>query len=292
LTYSIVARDPETEQLGVAVATHALAVGGLCPWVAPEAGAVATQALVEVGYGPRMIDALRQSRPPEEALRALLHLDSAADVRQVAAVDATGRVAVHTGARCISVAGHRTGDGFSCQANMMRDPGVPEAMAESFAASTGRQLVHRLLAALDAAQAAGGDIRGLQSAAIKVVAGRPGAEQSGWLLDVRIDDHDQPLEELNRLVLLHEACNASEAEGPDASPDAPARVAELGRGNPEGWFWYGVSLANQGRTEEAAAALQKAYAVSSDWRELLERIPHMLPDDPAILERLLQGQAV
>jgi uncharacterized Ntn-hydrolase superfamily protein len=288
MTFSIVARDPKSEQLGVAVATHALAVGGLCPWVAPEAGAVATQAMVEVGYGPRMIDALRQSRPPDAALQALLDADPAADVRQVAAVDVAGRVAVHTGAQCIAVAGHVSGDGFSCQANMMRDPGVPEAMAETFAATTG-PLVHRLLATLEAAQAAGGDIRGLQSAAIRVVAGLPGTEQSGWLLDVRIDDHDAPLAELNRLVLLHEASNASEAVGPGADPDAPARVAELGRGNPEGWFWYGVSLANNGRVEDAAAALQKAYTVSGDWRELLGRIPHMLPGDPAVLERLLQG---
>ena len=288
MTYSIVARDPKSGQLGVAVATHALAVGGLCPWVAPEAGAVATQAMVEVGYGPRMIDALRQSRPPDAALNELLAADPAANVRQVAAVDVAGRVAVHTGARCIPVAGHVTGEGFSCQANMMRDPGVPEAMAETFAATTG-PLVHRLLATLEAAQAAGGDIRGLQSAAVRVVAGRPGADRSGWLLDVRIDDHDAPLAELTRLVLLHEASNASEAAGPGADPGAPARVAELGRGNPEGWFWYGVSLANNGRLEEAAAALQKAYAVSDDWRELLGRIPHMLPGDPAVLERLVQG---
>ncbi len=286
MTYSIVARDPESEQLGVAVATHALAVGGLCPWVAPGAGAVATQAMVEVGYGPRMIDALRQSRPPEAALQELLAADPASEVRQVAAVDVAGRVAVHTGAQCIPVAGHVTGDCFSCQANMMRDPGVPESMAEAFVATTG-PLVHRLLATLEAAQAAGGDIRGLQSAAIRVVAGLPGAEQSGWLLDVRIDDHDAPLAELTRLVLLHDAANAA-AEG-QADPDAPARVAELGRGNPEGWFWYGVSLANQGRVEEGAAALQKAYAVSDDWRELLGRIPHMLPGDPLVLERLLQG---
>ena len=288
MTYSIVARDPKSGQLGVAVATHALAVGGLCPWVAPEAGAVATQAMVEVGYGPRMIDALRQSRPPDAALNELLAADPAANVRQVAAVDVAGRVAVHTGARCIPVAGHVTGEGFSCQANMMRDPGVPEAMAETFAATKG-PLVHRLLATLEAAQAAGGDIRGLQSAAMRVVAGIPGAEQSGWLLDVRIDDHDAPLAELTRLVLLHEASNASEAAGPGADPGAPARVAELGRGNPEGWFWYGVSLANNGRLEEAAAALQKAYAVSDDWRELLRRIPHMLPGDPAVVERLLRG---
>ena len=288
MTYSIVARDPKSGQLGVAVATHALAVGGLCPWVAPEAGAVATQAMVEVGYGPRMIDALRQSRPPDAALNELLAADPAANVRQVAAVDVAGRVAVHTGARCIPVAGHVTGEGFSCQANMMRDPGVPEAMAETFAATKG-PLVHRLLATLEAAQAAGGDIRGLQSAAMRVVAGIPGAEQSGWLLDVRIDDHDAPLAELTRLVLLHEASNASEAAGPGADPGAPARVAELGRGNPEGWFWYGVSLANNGRLEEAAAALQKAYAVSDDWRELLGRIPHMLPGDPAVVERLLRG---
>jgi uncharacterized Ntn-hydrolase superfamily protein len=285
LTYSIVARDAGSGQLGVAVASHALGVGGLCPWVAPEVGAVATQAMVEVAYGPRLIDALRRSQSPEPALRELTDADAMAGIRQVAVVDATGRVAVHTGADCIPEAGHRTGDGFCCQANMMLGQGVPDAMADAFSVSKG-PLVGRLLAALDAAEAAGGDIRGRQSAAIKVVAGEPGAEMSGWLLDVRIDDHAEPLHELRRLVRLHEASNSSEHS---SDPDAPAMVAELGRGNPEGWFWHGVILANEGRIEEAKAAFGCAFAAGEQWRELLRRIPGMLPGDPGLLRELLQA---
>ena len=280
MTYSIVARDADSGQLGVAVESHAVAVGRLCPWAAPEVGAVATQAMVEVAYGPRMIDALRHSRSPESALRELTDADAMANIRQVAAVDATGRIAVHTGADCIPVAGHRSGDGFSCQANMMRDDGVPDAMAEAFATTKG-PLVGRLLAALDAAEAAGGDIRGRQSAAIKVVAGGPGAEMSGWLMDVRVDDDAEPLHELRRLVQLHEASNSS-------APDAPAKVAELSRGNPEGWFWQGVTLANEGRIEEAEAAFGHAFAAGDEWRQLLLRIPNMLPSDPDLRRKLAQ----
>ncbi len=285
MTYSIVARDPDSGQLGVAVQSHFLAVGGLCPWAAPEVGAVATQAMVEVTYGPRLLSALREGKEPEAALRELTAADNAAATRQVAAVDTSGRVAVHTGTDCIAEAGHRTGDGFSCQANMMRDPGVPDAMADAFSAASG-DLANRLLAALDAAEAAGGDIRGRQSAAIKVVGG-PGqtdGELSGWLLDVRVDDDAEPLRELRRLVRLHEATHA-----PPGS-DAAAQVAQLSRGNPEGWFWHGVTLANEGRVEEARAAFGHAFGASDgdQWRQLLERIPMLLPDDPDLRRQLTQ----
>jgi uncharacterized Ntn-hydrolase superfamily protein len=282
MTYSIVARDSDTGQLGVGVQTHALAVGGLCPWAAPEVGAVATQAMVEVAYGPRLLRALEEGKEPGAALRELTGADAGASTRQVAVVDTAGRVAVHTGTDCIAEAAHRTGDGFSCQANMMRDPGVPEAMAEAFSDARG-PLASRLLAALHAAEAAGGDIRGGQSAAMKVVAG-PGqtdGELSGWLLDVRVDDDAEPLRELQRLVELHDATHSP-------GPDAAARLAELSRGNPEGWFWHGVTLANEGRVEEARAALGHAYAATNGdaWRELLRRIPTLLPADPDLLRRL------
>jgi uncharacterized Ntn-hydrolase superfamily protein len=281
LTYSIVARDPESGQMGVGVASHALAVGGLCPWGAPEVGVVATQAMVEVAYGPRLLDALRRGDAPEAALRELTDDDARADTRQVAVLDTTGRVAMHTGADCIPEAGHRPGDGFCCQANMMRDPGVPDAMADAFGAAEG-PLVHRLLAALDAAEAAGGDIRGRQSAAIKVVAREPGGDLSGWLVDVRVDDDAEPLRELRRLVELHEATHSPGA-------DAAARVSELSRGNPEGWFWHGVALANEGRVEEAKAALGRVFAAGDEWRLLLRRIPMLLPGDPDLLQELNQA---
>lgn len=263
MTYSIVARDAATGELGVAVQTHALAVGALCPFVELGVGAVATQSIVEPAYGPRGLGLMRTGEDPASALAALTGVDENAALRQVAFVDATGRVAVHTGDRCIAHAGHVTGDGFSCQANMMRGPGVPDAMADAFV-RTAASLAVRLLAALDAGEAAGGDIRGRQSAAI-VLAGPVG-------LDLRVDDHADPLGELRRLVELRMG-------GPD-------EVAAVGRGNPEGWFWRGIELAHSGDVEAARTELERAYAVSDDWRELLRRLPASGLLDPALVEPL------
>lgn len=256
MTYSIVARDSETGELGVAVQTHQPSVGALCPFAETGVGAVATQSIVEPAYGPRGLDAMRGGEPAPDALAQLLADDEQRALRQVAFVDAEGRVAVHTGDRCIAHAGHVVGDGFSCQANMMRDPGVPEAMAAAFTASTGG-LAHRLLAALDAGQVAGGDIRGMQSAALIVVgAGR---------LDRRVDDHREPLAELRRLV-------------------------DLDRDNPEGWFWEGIGLAYGGDVDAGRALVARAYASSDAWRELLRRLPPtgLVPDEPAVLAALLE----
>lgn len=257
MTYSIVARDPDTGQLGVAVQTHQPSVGALCPFAEADVGAVATQSIVEPAYGPRGLDAMRGGESAPEALPRLTAADEQRALRQVAFVDAEGRVAAHTGERCIAHAGHVIGDGFSCQANMMRDPGVPEAMAAAFTASTG-DLAHRMLAALDAGQAAGGDIRGMQSAALIVVGG-------ATRLDRRVDDHREPLTELRRLV-------------------------DLGRDNPEGWFWEGVGLAYGGDADAGRALVARAYASSEEWRELLRRLPPtgLVPDEPAVLAALLQ----
>src|SRR4051812_4009168 len=166
-TYSIVARDPESGEVGVAVQSHWFSVGSVVSWARAGVGAVATQSVAEPGYGPNALDALEADadRGAEAALRDLLAADPLARVRQVGVVDAAGRVAVHTGEDCIPHAGHVTGDGFACQANMMGDPGVPEAMAEAFAAAEGA-LAERLVAALEGAERAGGDVRGRQSAAL------------------------------------------------------------------------------------------------------------------------------
>lgn len=278
MTYSIVARDPAAGQLGVGVASHVLAVGAVCPWVEPGVGAVATQAFLEVSYGPRLLSALRQGVAPADALRDLTSADTLAPTRQVAVVDASGRLACHDGAQCVPEAGHLQAEGFSCQANMMRDPRVPEAMAAAFAASEG-PLTGRILSALDAAESAGGDIRGRQSAAVKVVAEQPEGRIGGWLVDLRVDDHPEPLVELRRLAQLHAAGSPWSADGPD-------QIAALGRGNPEGWFWRGVTLANEGRIEEARTAFGRAFAVSDDWRQFFWRISALLPKDPEVLERL------
>jgi uncharacterized Ntn-hydrolase superfamily protein len=257
VTYSIVARDAATGDLGVAVQTHQPSVGALCPFAEPGVGAVATQSIVEPAYGPLGITAMRDREAPTDALERLLAEDDGRELRQVAFVDRNGAVAVHTGARCIAHAGHVTGDGFACQANMMRDPGVPEAMAAAFVAAEG-DLAHRLLAALDAAQDAGGDIRGMQSAALIVVSA------SGARLDRRVDDSRAPLVELRRLV-------------------------DLGQDNPEGWFWAGVRLAFGGDVDAGRASIVKAYAADESWRELLRRLPPtgLVPEEPEVLERLL-----
>jgi hypothetical protein len=161
---------------------------------------------------------------------------------------------------------------------MMRDPGVPQAMAHAFT-SRGGPLLFRILDALEAAEGAGGDIRGRQSAAVRVVAEKPDGRIGGRLVDLRVDDHADPLVELRRLADLHSAGAPWSADGPD-------QLANLGRGNPEGWFWRGVSLANEGKEEDARAAFRRAFAVSEDWRTLFWRITTLLPRDPELLERL------
>ena len=205
VTYSIVARDAETGELGVAVQSRAFRAGSGVGWALPGAGAVASQAFSERSYGPLGLELLRAGKTPEQALAGLVAADPESAVRQVAMVDAESRTAVHTGAECIREAGHLTGDGYSVQANMMRSTDVWHAMAEAFEAATG-SLARRLLAALEAAEAAGGDWRGQQAAGLLVVA----ADDKPWerVSDLRVDDHAEPLRELRRLLDLEEAYRA------------------------------------------------------------------------------------
>jgi uncharacterized Ntn-hydrolase superfamily protein len=273
MTYSIVARDAETGELGVAVQSHYFSVGSVVPWLEAGVGAVATQSMVEVSYGPLALELLKAGRSPEETLRGLTAADAGQDRRQVAVVDATGRVAVHTGTRCIAEAGHVTGDGFSAQANMMTKPTVPDAMAAAFTTATG-PLAERLLDALDAAEAEGGDIRGRQSAAIAIVSGQLGTTPWDRVMDVRVEDAAEPLVELRRLVGLKRAYTGHG----DASALGP---------NPELTFWQGVTLAAAGQVDEALPLLRQAYAAGPGWSELLRRLPAsgLFPDDPDLLER-------
>ena len=204
MTYSIVARDAQTGQLGVAVQTRSFGVGTAVPWAEAGVGAVATQSFTERSYGPLGLELLRVGRTPDEALAGLVAADAHEDVRQVGIVDAEGRSAAHTGAHCIPEAGHLLGDGFAVQANMMRSAEVWPAMAEAFRSATG-SLAQRLLAALDAAEAAGGDFRGRQAAAMLVVEGAPsGKPWDARVIDLRVEDHADPLAELRRLVTLAE----------------------------------------------------------------------------------------
>jgi len=214
MTYSIVARDRETGELGVAVQSRAFNTGAIVPWAAPGVGVVATQSYTEPSYGPLGLDLLRAGKTPEQALAGLVAADDEPEYRQVAILDGKGRVAVHVGEACIPAAGFAAGEGFSAQANMVDSERVWEAMAESFERSEG-PLANRLIDALDAAEAAGGDWRGRQAGGIIVVA----AEGEPWAreLDVRVDDHDDPLGELRRLVRLRRAYGAMRGPpGPDS----------------------------------------------------------------------------
>jgi uncharacterized Ntn-hydrolase superfamily protein len=275
-TYSIVARDADTGALGVAVQSHWFSVGSVVSWGRAGVGAVATQSVAEPAYGPRLLDRLQEGEALNAALEALLAVDEAAHLRQVAAVDATGAIAVHTGEGCIEYAGHAAGEGFSAQANMMASPEVWPAMAEAFA-SAGGPLARRLLLALVAAEGAGGDVRGRQSAALLVVP----AEGEGWQREVelRVEDHPEPLAELTRLLDLHDAyALASEgdelvAEGRyGESTDRYKRASQLAPDNDELLFWAGLSLAQGGEVEQGAAAVQRAIDGHQGWRELLLRL--------------------
>jgi uncharacterized Ntn-hydrolase superfamily protein len=204
MTFSIVARDPVTGDIGVAVQSKFLAVAAAVPYARCNVGAIATQALANLSWGPRGLDALAAGATAEEALARLVESDERADRRQAGIVDATGRPAAHTGSGCSSWAGHQLGDGFSCQGNILVSAATVDAMVAAMEASPGRPLADRLVAALAAGQAAGGDSRGQQSAGLLVVREGGGyGGQSDRLVDLRVDDSPDPIGELGRLLRLH-----------------------------------------------------------------------------------------
>jgi uncharacterized Ntn-hydrolase superfamily protein len=276
VTYSIVARDAATGALGVAVQSHWFSVGSQVSWVEPGVGAVATQANIDPAYGPRSLDLLRDGRTAAEALAELTAADAQASVRQVAVVDAAGRVAAHTGAGCMPCAGHVTGDAFSCQANLMAAEAVWPAMATAFAAAPG-SFPRRLLAALDAAEAAGGDVRGRQSAALLVA---PAAGQP-WerIVDLRVEDHPEPLVELRRLLGLHEAYvlagDGDRLCGEARLAEAAERYLaayELAPESVELAFWAGLGLIERGEDERGMARVREAIERHPGWAQLLARL--------------------
>jgi uncharacterized Ntn-hydrolase superfamily protein len=291
MTYSVVARDPHTGELGVAVQSHWFSVGPLVPWAAAGVGAVATQANVEVAHGPHGLALLRDGLDAAAALERLLSADRGAADRQVAIVDARGRVAAHTGRRCIREAGHVTGDGVSCQANIVASAEVWPAMLRAYE-TTGGLLHDRLLAALDAAEGAGGDLRGRQSAAILVVP----AEGENWesVLSLRVEDHSEPLAELRRLTRLRRAYDlagrADALTGEGRHHEAAwlyVEASELAPNNHELLFWAGLGAAQSGDLDTAVARVRRAIAMQPGWAGLLERLPpDVAPSASAVLERL------
>ena len=322
-TFSIVARDSASGQIGVAVQSHWFAVGQIVPWAEAGVGAVATQSFVDPSYGKLGLDLLRAGKSAAEALRALLSGDAACQVRQVGVIDAKGNVATFTGSRDIiaagGIAGNQSGSsqvqcgssggtllvgrGFAVQANLMANDAVWPAMAKAFASSAG-DLADRMLAALDAAQAAGGDIRGKQSAALVVVnatsSGKPWQDR---LFDVRVDDHPTPLAELRRLVAVHRAYNHMNAGDLAVEHNDPAlalreysaaeRIAATTQGIPpsrhaEMLYWHAVALVNMKRVDESLPLFARAFELEPSWRELTRRLPKsgLLPDDEVLIKRI------
>jgi uncharacterized Ntn-hydrolase superfamily protein len=290
-TYSIVARDPAAGLIGVAVQSHWFSVGSVVSWAEAGVGAVATQSVAEPAYGPRLLERLRAGQGAAAALAELLAGDELGHYRQVAVVDAQGEIGVHTGADCIPHAGHIAGEGYSCQANMMARSGVPEAMAAAFESADG-DLAERLVVALEAAEQAGGDVRGRQSAALVIVAS--GGEAWRRLFDLRVEDHTDPVGELRRLVRLQRAYalagEADELAGAgqtDRAGELYRHAAELAPESDELLFWAGLSQAQAGDLDGGADTVRRAAELNPSWMLLLERLtPELAPSAAAVKDAL------
>jgi uncharacterized Ntn-hydrolase superfamily protein len=299
-TFSIVARDSATGELGVAVQSHWFNIGPLVPWIEAGVGAIATQSFVDPSYGKLGLEMMRAGKSAPDALKALVAGDPASDVRQVAMIDAQGRVAAHTGAKDIQAAGHHVGTNYSVQANLMLNDSIWPAMSRAFEASKG-DLADRMLAALDAAQAAGGDIRGRQSAALIVVSGKPtGKPWIDRIFDVRVDDNAEPLKELRRLVVLQRAYNhmnagdlAVERKDNQGALREYSAAAALAPGNMEMVYWHAVALVNMNRIDESLPLFRQVFKAEKNWVTLTPRIAAagLLPKDQNVVDRILKAAA-
>jgi uncharacterized Ntn-hydrolase superfamily protein len=295
-TYSIVARDPATGELGVAVQSHWFSVGPIVAWAEAGVGAIATQSFVDPSYGKNGLDLMRDGKSAPDTLKDLLAKDEGREVRQVAMIDAQGRVEAWTGKNDIQAAGHIVGKNFSVQANLMLNDKVWPAMARAFESTRG-DLADRMLAALDAAQAVGGDIRGRQSAALIVVTGKPtGQAWKDRTFDLRVDDSPEPLKELRRLVRLQRAYNhmnagdlAVEKKDNEGALREYSAAERLVPGNAEMIYWHAVALVNMGRVDESLPLFRKVFAMDRNWVTLTPRLPKagLLPDDPKLIDRIV-----
>ncbi|MCC9166091.1 DUF1028 domain-containing protein [Pontibacter sp. XAAS-A31] len=297
-TYSIVARDAKTGEMAVGVQSHWFSVGTAVPWAEAGVGVVATQSFTNKSFGPRGLELLKEGKTPEEALAILLADDEGREVRQVAILDVQGRVATHTGKQCIRYAGHITGKDFSVQANMMLSDKVWPAMAKAFEQNANKPLAERVLLAMQAAEREGGDIRGRQSAALVVVPGKStGKPWDDRTIDLRVDDHELPLDELARLLKVYRAYEhmnngdlAVEKGQMQQAMQEYGKAEEMFPNNLEMKYWHAITLANNGNITEATKLLGEVYKKDKNWKELTSRLPEvgLLMLKPQDLERVLR----
>ncbi|MHA2390594.1 MAG: DUF1028 domain-containing protein [Promethearchaeota archaeon] len=280
-TYSIVARDSKTGDMGVGVQSHYFSVGSVVDWGRSGVGVVATQSFVNKSFGLRGLKLMKQGKSPEEALKILLSADEGKNVRQVALLDSRGRLAVHTGSKCIKFAGHIKGDNYSVQANMMLTDKVWPAMSQAFEKNEDLHLPERIIKVLEAAESEGGDIRGKQSAALLIVKGE--SVENKWddpLIDIRVEDHLEPLKELKRLLKLWRAYEnmdngdvAMEKGDIDEALKKYNAAREMVPDNIEMKYWTAISLANNKRLEDALPLFKGIFDADDNWRELTKRLP-------------------
>lgn len=295
-TYSIVARDTVTGDMGVAVQSHWFSVGSIVTWAEAGVGAVATQSFVDPAYGPLGLGLMKGGKSAGQALESLLATDPGKDVRQVAMIDVHGNIAAHTGQKCIQGAGHIVGRNYSVQANLMLNDKIPAAMSKAYETAKG-DLADRMMAALDAAEAAGGDIRGKQSAAILIVkgesTGRPWVDR---VMELRVEDHPEPLKELSRLIRVHRAYDhmnrgdlAIEHNDVDGALREYSAAEAMFPDNLEMKFWHAVSLVNVGRVKESLPLFRTIFAKDMNWATLIPRLPAsgVLVADDAVLKEIL-----
>ena len=279
-TYSIVARDPVTGEMGVAVQSHWFSVGSIVAWGEAGVGVVATQSFVNVSFGLRGLELLKSGKTPQEAVDELISDDEGRDVRQLAILDSKGNVASYTGKNCIPEAGNLTGDNFSVQANMMLNNTVWKAMADAFEKSAG-PLAERMIEALKAAQNEGGDIRGKQSASLLIVRGEStGNQWEDKLIDLRIEDNEEPIKELERLLRVHRAyehMNNGDLALEKGDIDLALKEYSTAEGmfpdNLEMKFWHAVTLAGIGKVDDSLPLFKEVFAGDENWRTLLKRLP-------------------
>jgi len=296
-TFSIVARDTVTGEMGVAVQSHWFSVGSLVTWGKAGVGVVATQSFVNPSFGPRGLSLLENGLTPKMAVETLLELDEGRDVRQLAILDAHGNVEAYTGKNCIVAAGHIVGAQFSVQANLMDKNTVWPAMAEAFKKSKG-SLAERMLAAMEAAQNEGGDIRGKQSAAILVVKAKTtGNSWEDKTVDLRVEDSENPLKEMRRLLTIHTAYDymnkgdlAVEVGDNTLAKEHYMKAQELNPDNLEMKYWYAVTLANNGELNEAKVIFKNIFKQNSKWKELTPRLikPKLLTISEEQLQEILK----